>query len=155
MAMTGRCACGAVTYEVVNAPLFTQACHCRDCQRTTGSAFVVHAVMVEDDLKLEGKTRMVVVPSGSGAGCELHACAVCADYVWVRYLYHRVPVIALRTGTLDDPSLLPPQAHIFVRSKQPWLALTDGLPQFEEAFARDAVWPAESVARYEALPPRH
>lgn len=154
MSMTGRCACGAVTYEVVGAPLFTHACHCSDCQRTTGSAFVVHVVLVEDDLKLNGETRMAVVPSGSGAGCELHSCAVCADYIWVRYLYHQVPVIALRTGTLDDPSLLPPQAHVFARSMQPWLVLNDGKPQFDGALPRDEMWPPESIARYAALPPR-
>ena len=99
MTTTGHCGCGAVTYEITGAPLFTQACHCTDCQRTTGSAFVVHTVIVEDDLKLQGETRMAVLPSGSGAGCELHACAQCAAYIWVRYRYHQVPVIAVRAGT--------------------------------------------------------
>lgn len=154
MTTTGHCGCGAVTYEITGAPLFTQACHCTDCQRTTGSAFVVHTVIVEDDLKLQGETRMAVLPSGSGAGCELHACAQCAAYVWVRYRYHQVPVIAVRAGTLDDPAAFPPQAHIFVRSKQPWLSLDDGIPQFETACTREEAWPAESVARYDALPPR-
>jgi hypothetical protein len=152
MAATGRCACGAVTYEVVGTPLFTHACHCRDCQRTTGSAFIVHSILVEDDLKLEGETRMVSLPTGSGAGSEIHACTTCADYIWVRYLYHQVPVVALRTGTLDDPSAYPPEAHIFVGSKQPWLTLGDGKPQFQEAFARENGWPAASVARYDVLP---
>ena len=152
--LTGRCACGAVTYAVTGAPLFTQACHCRDCQKTTGTAFIVHAVMVEDDLKVSGETSMSVVPSGSGAGCELHACAKCAGYIWARYRYHQVPVIALRVGTLDDPSAFPPEAHIFLKSKQPWLSLMDGKPRFEEGVAREAVWPPESVARYNALPKR-
>lgn len=151
---TGRCSCGAVTYELTGEPLFTQACHCLDCQRSTGSAFVVHAVTVEDDLKVQGETKMAIVPSGSDAGCEAHACAVCMDYVWMRYRYHKVPVIALRVGTLDDPTAFQPQAHIFVRSKQPWLTLSDGKPQFEQAAAREDVWPPESVARYDALPKR-
>ncbi|MEQ9643359.1 MAG: GFA family protein [Alphaproteobacteria bacterium] len=154
MTMTGRCACGAVTYRITDAPLFTQACHCTDCQRSTGSAFVVHLVLAEPDFEIEGKTRMATVPSGSGAGCELHACAKCATYIWVRYLYHKVPVIAVRGGTLDDPAAAPPQAHIFTRSMQPWLTLPDGVPRFDEAFARDDVWPAASCRKYDALPPR-
>ena len=154
MAITGRCGCGAVHYEITGEPLFTHACHCTDCQRTTGSAFVVHTVIAEDDLTLNGETRMAVLPSGSGAGCELHACATCAVYIWARYRYHQVPVIAVRSGTLDDPAAFPPGAHIFVASKQPWLTLADGKPQFDAAYRRDEVWPPASNARYDALPAR-
>lgn len=154
MELTGRCACGAVTYRITDAPLFTHACHCTDCQRTTGSAFVVHLVLAEPDFEIEGETRMAIVPSGSGHGCELHSCATCATYIWVRYLYHKVPVIAVRGGTLDDKAAATPQAHIFARSMQPWLKLADGAPQFAEMFVRDELWPAESVHKYDTLPPR-
>lgn len=154
MATTGRCACGALTYELTKAPLFTQACHCRDCQRTTGGAFIVHAIVVEDDLKVDGDIQTYFLPSGSGAGCEASACAKCADYIFVRYLYHKVPVIGLRTGTLDDPSAFPPEAHIFLQSKLPWLTLTDGKPQFQQGVAREDVWPTASVDRYNGLAER-
>ena len=154
MTLTGRCACGDVTYRIKGEPLFTQACHCTDCQRTTGGAFVVHMVLAEEDFKIDGETRMAVVSTGSGAGCELHACAKCMTYVWVRYRYHKVPVIAVRAGTLDDTSAVRPGAHIFTRSKQPWLPLPTDVPTFAEACAREDVWPDESLAKYDALPPR-
>ncbi len=93
---------------------------------------------------------MATLPSGSGAGCELHFCSKCGTYIWCRYLYHKVDVIALRVGTLDDTSMVKPQAHIFVRSKLSWFDLPDGVPVFEGAMDRDAVWSAESVARYNA-----
>lgn len=154
MAMTGRCACGEVTYEIREQPLFTQACHCTDCQRTTGTAFVVHMVVGEPDFEIKGDTRSTVVPSGSGAGCELHFCATCATYLWCRYLYHKVCAIAIRAGTLDDTKAVSPQAHIFTRSKQPWLTLPDNVPQFPEAAPREEIWTEESIQKYENLPPR-
>lgn len=151
MALTGGCSCGAVHYEVTGAPLFTQACHCLDCQRTTGSAFVVHAVLVESDFRIEGEMATARLETGSGQGRDLHFCPACGTAIWVRYLYHQVPVIALRTGTLDDTGQLAPQAHIFLRSKQPWVEIPDGVPAYPEAAAREDMWPAESVARYDAL----
>lgn len=133
--------------------MFTHACHCTDCQRTTGSAFVIHSVLLGDDLQVEGETKAGMLPSGSGAGCEIHFCAACGTYIWCRYLYHKVDVIALRVGTLDDTSQVSPQAHIFTRSKQPWLKLPEDVPAFEEALNRDAVWTAESIERYENASP--
>ena len=150
MPLTGGCGCGSVRYRVGVEAMFTHACHCTDCQRTTGSAFVIHSVYARDDLHIDGETQVATLPSGSGAGCELHFCSKCGTYIWCRYLYHKVDVIALRVGTLDDTSMVKPQAHIFVRSKQSWFDLPDGVPVFEGAMDRDAVWSAESVARYNA-----
>lgn len=154
MGLNGRCACGEVRYEITGEPLFTHACHCVDCQRTTGSAFVIHTVLCEEDLVINGATRTGIGPSGSGAGCEMHGCESCGVIIWLRYLYHQVPVIVVRTGTLEDPNALPPRAHIFTSQKQPWFVLPDDVPTFVEAADRDALWPASSIARYNALAPR-
>ena len=151
--LSGKCACGNVTYEIRGAPLFTQACHCTDCQRTTGSAFVIHTVICEADLALRGETRMGHGPTGSGEGCELHACASCGVIVWVRYRYHKVPVIAVRAGTLDDPTAVTPKAHIFTSRKLPWMTIPPGVPSFDEGVDRAEVWSPESIRRYDALPP--
>ena len=91
-------------------------------------------------------------PTGSGAKCELHACASCGVIVWVRYRYHQVPVIAVRAGTLDDTHAVSPQAHIFVSRKQPWLQLPEDVPLFEDGADKRQIWPRESIERYEALP---
>lgn len=149
--LAGRCACGAVTYTACEAPLFVQACHCRDCQRTTGSGFVVHIVLSRAALVVLGETRVGSGPTGSGAGCELNACAACGVILWTRYLYHEAPVVALRAGTLLDPGAVVPQAHIFVRNKLPWLELEPDMPTFEAGASREQMWPAASLARYAAL----
>ncbi|MEM7466195.1 MAG: GFA family protein [Pseudomonadota bacterium] len=152
MKLTGRCSCGQVRYEIRNEPLFTQACHCTDCQRTTGSAFVIHAVVCEEDVDLTGETKMSLAPTGSGAGCELHACATCGVIIWVRYCYHQVPVIAIRAGTFTDTGALVPQAHIFTSRKQSWVNIPSDVPAFAEGLDRDAVWPSKSIERYQNLP---
>jgi hypothetical protein len=151
MTLTGGCACGSVRYQIKDEPMFTHACHCLDCQRTTGSAFVIHTVVARDDFAVEGDTRTATLPTGSGAGCDLTFCSECGTYITVRYRYHPVPVIAVRSGTLDDTGKVTPQAHIFTRSKQSWLSLPEDAPAFEEAYDRTQVWPADSVARYEGL----
>ena len=151
MSLTGGCSCGAVRYEITGDPLFTQACHCMDCQRTTGSAFVLHTILVESDLEISGQLKSARLPTGSGQGRDLHFCPECGTPIWVRYLYHRVPVIAVRAGTLDDTGAVRPEGHIFLKSKQTWVEVPEGVPAFEEGAAREDMWPAESVARYNAL----
>jgi hypothetical protein len=153
MTLTGGCACGQVRYQITNEPLFTHACHCSDCQRSTGSAFVIHSICARDDLKISGETRAANLPTDSGAGCELHFCTTCGTYIWGRYHYNPAPVIAVRCGTLDDPGQVSPRAHIFTRSKQPWLSLPDDVPATDGALDRETVWPAESVQRYKSLLP--
>lgn len=153
MTLSGRCACGREHYKINEEPLFTHACHCTDCQRTTGSAFVVHLVVAEVDFEIEGETRMSTIATGSGAGCDLHFCTQCGTYIWCRYRYHQVPVIAVRGGTLDDTSAVSPQVHIFTRSKQPWVRLPDDVPAYEEACGREGVWPETSVSKYNLLGP--
>jgi hypothetical protein len=154
MALKGRCACGRVTYQINDEPLFTQACHCLDCQRTTGSAFVVHMVVAEQDFSIDGELNSSVIPTGSGKGCEIYACSHCSTFIWCRYLYHKVPVIAVRSGTLLDPNAVRPQAHLFTASKQTWMTLSDEVPVFDGMSDRGAVWPMESVQKYDSLPLR-
>ena len=62
----------------------------------------------------------------------------------------RFPKLILRPGTLDDPNVATPQAHIWVRRKQSWVTLPPGIPQFKEQYDRETVWPAESLARLRA-----
>ncbi len=123
MALTGGCACGQVRYRINDEPLYTYACHCTDCQRTTGSAFVVHSTVAKEDFEIEGETRAAILPTSSGAGYDLHFCTNCGTYVWCIYHVRSDPVLIVRSGTLDDAAKLRPQAHIFTRSMQPWFIL--------------------------------
>ena len=151
MTLMCGCACGQVRYQINGEPMFTYACHCTDCQRTTGSAFVVHSTVAKDDFEIEGETRAATLPTGSGAGYDLHFCTKCGTYVWCIYHIRSDPVLIVRTGTLDDAAKLRPQAHIFTRSMQPWFTLPDDVPSFPEAFDRSVVWPAKSLKKLNDL----
>ena len=154
MGLSGRCSCGEVRYAVRGEPLATQACHCVDCQRTTGSAFVIHTIVIETDFEISGTTAMGIGPTGSGAGCELHRCVACGVIVWVRYRILPVGVIAIRAGTLDDPNAVRPLAHIFTSQRPSWVVLPDDVPVFDEGTDRRLIWPRTSIERYDALPRR-
>ena len=148
MALRGGCACKAVRYTLTDSPLIVHACHCRDCQRLTGSAFVIN-VWIESDRVEAGPTapKSFRLHGGSGKGHDVFFCEMCGTYVWSRY--HVVPgdCLFVRAGTLDDPSAVKPDVHIFTRSKVPWLALPEGARTFASIYKLDRVWPAESLAR--------
>lgn len=147
----GGCACGAVRYRLLSAPMFVNCCHCRDCQRQTGSAFVINALIETDRIELlAGRPEPVPVPTDSGRPHDIHRCAVCRTALWSDY--GRRPALRfVRVGTLDDPSTLTPDAHIFTRSKLPWVVLPEAVPAVEEYYDMPNLWPAESLARRRAI----
>jgi hypothetical protein len=150
----GGCDCKAVRYRMTSRPLFVHACHCRWCQRESGSAFALNA-MIEADrvLNLGTEPELVHTPSDSGAGQKIARCVSCRVAVWSHYAGSGPVVKFVRVGTLDHPDRLPPDIHIFTASKQPWLVLPPGTPAVPEYYSREAHWPAESLERRAALQP--
>ncbi|MEZ4240585.1 MAG: GFA family protein [Myxococcota bacterium] len=150
----GGCTCRAVRYRLLTEPLFVHCCHCRWCQRETGTAFALNAMVERDRVELLGEEPEIVdTPSQSGLGQRIARCRTCRVAVWSHY--GAGPLVAfLRVGTLDDPDALPPDVHIFTESKQPWVVLPDGVPAFAEFYARSKLWPAASLARFEVLKPQ-
>ena len=149
--LEGGCACGAVRYRLASAPMFVNCCHCRDCQRQTGSAFVLNALIEADRVTLlAGAPECVPVPTDSGRPHDVYRCPQCRTAVWSDY-GRRGVMLFVRVGTLDDASALPPDAHIFTRSKLPWITLPAGVPAFEVYYDMKALWPAESLARRQAI----
>lgn len=147
----GGCACGAVRYRLESAPMFVHCCHCRECQRQTGSAFVVNALIETGRISvLAGDPRPVAVPTGSGRPHEIHRCPACQTALWSDY-GARPALRFVRVGTLDDPGALPPDVHIYTRSKLPWVQLPEGVPAFEVYYDLEALWPAASRARRRAI----
>lgn len=146
----GGCACGLVRYKMASAPIFTQACHCRDCQRQTGTAFAHNAMIETNRLSLEGETEKVALPTPSGGGQTVVRCANCKTALFSHY-GGSDKVAFLRVGTLDDPDAFPPQIHVWTRSKQPWVVLPDSMPRAEEYYRPAEVWPAEALERRKAL----
>jgi hypothetical protein len=149
--LDGGCACGAVRYRLIARPMFVHCCHCRDCQRQTGSAFVLNALIEADNVALlSGPPEAVPVPTDSGRPHLIYRCPECRTAVWSDYGARRV-LLFVRVGTLDDPSALPPDVHIYTRSKLPWVTLPAGAPAFEEYYDMQALWPAASLERRRAI----
>ena len=148
----GGCTCRYVRYRMTTKPLFVHCCHCSWCQRETGSAFVLNAMIEADRVELlEGEVDVVDTPSNSGKGQKISRCPKCRIAVWSNYAGGGDAVRFVRVGTLDEPDRLPPEVHIFTQSKQPWVVLPPGTPAFEEYYKAADIWPADSLARREVL----
>ena len=147
----GGCTCRHVRYRMTTRPLFVHCCHCRWCQRETGSAFVLNAMIEADRVELlAGDVDVVDTPSASGRGQKIARCPRCRVAVWSNYAGGGDLVRFVRVGTQDKPDRLPPDVHIFTMSKQPWVKLDDRAPSYDEFYDIDALWPAESLARRKA-----
>ena len=144
--LEGRCACGEVRYRLSGAPMFVHCCHCLDCQRQTGSAFVLNAIYERDRVELlSGAPEPAPVPTDSGRPHDVYRCPTCRTAVWSDY--GRRGFRFVRVGTLEDPAALPPDVHIFTRSKLPWVTLPAEAPAFEIYYETEKLWPPDSLAR--------
>jgi hypothetical protein len=150
MPREGGCSCGAVRYRLTSEPLFAHCCHCLNCQRQTGSAFVINLLIEADRVELlAGDPQPVDVPRDDGSTQRIFRCPTC--HVAVFSEYGRPEVRFVRGGTLEDPSAITPDVHIYTRSKLPWIALPDTAPAFEEYYDMRALWPAASLERLKAM----
>lgn len=133
-------------YELLNKPIRVHCCHCTDCQRHTGSAFVLNAIIETSAIKiLRGKLRAVPVPRGF-APHDIYRCPKCHVALWSDY-GHRSQIRFVRVGTLDHPSAVPPDIHIYTESKAPWVKLPKAKPAFRRYYELKKVWPRKSQER--------
>ena len=150
--MKGGCTCGAVRYRLTSKPLFVHCCHCTWCQRETGSAFAVNAMIEADRVVLEkGEPELVNTRSKSGKGQKIWRCAQCRIALWSNYAGAGDAVRFVRVGTLDKPGRLPPDIHIFTSTKQKWFALPRGTLAVKEFYDIGNCWPKASLRRRLAL----
>ena len=148
----GGCTCRAISYRMTSKPLFVHCCHCHWCQRETGSAFAINAMIEADRVVLaSGEPEIVDTPSNSGKGQKISRCPACRIALWSNYAGAGDKVRFVRVGTLDDADRCPPDIHIFTSSKQRWVVLPAGVPAVAEYYDRNEHWPAESLARRRAL----
>ena len=146
----GGCSCGEIRYRLTSEPLVTHCCHCLNCQRQTGSAFAVNALIEADRMELvAGEPRRVDAPRDDGSVQKIFRCPTCQVAVYSEY--GRPDIRFVRAGTLDDPSQVSPDVHIFTRSKRDWVGLPESVPAFEVYYDRNEVWRRESLDRIEAL----
>jgi len=147
----GRCACGTVAYRVTLPPLVAHCCHCRWCQRETGSAFAINAVVEHDRVSLlAGAPEVILIPTQSGRGQRIARCPECRVALWSNYADGGEAIRFVRCGTLSAPDRLPPDIHIHTASKLPWVRLPVGVPAVREFYVPKEVWPAASLARWRA-----
>ncbi|VUD64052.1 hypothetical protein TDB9533_03236 [Thalassocella blandensis] len=152
--LEGGCSCGEIRYQLLRAPLFVHCCHCTWCQRESGAAFALNALIETENLTLlQGKLIPVNTPSASGSGQLIHRCPRCRVALWSHYNGMGPAAAFLRVGTLDQANLLPPDIHIFTSTRQPWVNLSQDVPVMEEYYDRREFWSEESLSRHEKMLP--
>jgi hypothetical protein len=130
--------------------MFVHCCHCLNCQRQTGSAFVVNLLIEADSVEvLAGTPQAVDAPRDDGSVQRVHRCPDCQVAMFSQY--SRPEVLFVRAGTVDDPRAITPDVHIFTRSKVAWVTLPEDAPAFEVYYDARSLWPAASLARLDAL----
>jgi hypothetical protein len=144
----GGCTCRHVRYRMITKPMFVHCCHCRWCQRETGSAFALNALIEADRVQLlQGEVAVVDTPTNSGKGQRISRCPICRIAVWSTYAGAGEAIRFVRVGTLDEPTRFPPDIHIYTASKQPWLTLPADMPAEAGYYKASERWPAESLQR--------
>ncbi len=150
----GGCTCGEIRYQVLNSPMVVHCCHCRWCQRQTGTAFALNALIEADQVRVvKGTVEILPVASPSGKGQTIARCQSCRIAVWSNYHMGGLKdyIRFIRVGTLDNPDLMPPDVHIFTCSKQPWVQLPEDATVVDQFYKYEDVWSTESLARREVL----
>lgn len=152
----GGCDCRHVRYRMTSRPLVVHCCHCRWCQRESGTAFALNAMIEADRVELLAHAPTpVMTPSNSGKGQQIWRCPQCWVAVWSNYGGADDTVRFVRVGTLDEPDRLPPDIHIFTSTQQPWVRLPPEAVAVPEYYDAKVHWRADSLARRDALRAKH
>ena len=150
--MEGGCTCRHIRYRLTGKPMIVHACHCRWCQRETGTAHALNAIYEADRVvHTAAEPEIVVTPSASGKGQHIARCRVCKVAVWSNYPNAGPLARFVRVGTLDHPDSCPPDIHIFTSTKQPWVTLPAGAKAVPEFYDPAAVWPPEARERWQVM----
>ena len=136
--MEGGCDCGAVRYRMNANPMMVHCCHCRWCQRETGAAFALNAMIEADRVELlEGEPEAVMTPSASGKGQKIWRCPRCRIAVWSNYAGAGDALRFVRVGTLDEPDRAPPIIQYGNESRVSWYSELGTLQGNRPTYADD------------------
>lgn len=153
-ALDGGCACGAVRYRLTAEPLIVHACHCKSCQRQSGSWYAVNALIESTNVEwLQGAIADWDLPTPTGAGQTVTRCVECGVALWSQY--HKFSrgmdvVRFVRVGTLDNPGCLSPDVDIHCVERTVRVTDAEDRPRYEEFYLLKEVWSAASLARLRA-----
>jgi hypothetical protein len=150
--MEGGCTCRLVRYRLVGLPMIVHACHCRWCQRETGTAHALNAVYEAERVVHTGaEPEIVDTPSASGKGQKIARCPTCKVAIWSNYPGAGPLARFVRVGSLDEPDRLPPDIHIYTASKQSWVTLPPGAKAVPEFYKPADVWSPECSQRWKTM----
>ncbi|KQT33591.1 hypothetical protein ASG29_06070 [Sphingomonas sp. Leaf412] len=152
--MEGGCECGAVRYRLTDMPVTVNCCHCRDCQRITGSAFALNAMIESDRIAVtQGAPEMRSLEREGQGDTHAWRCAICETLLWADHPMMGDAARFVRIGTLDRAEALAPDAHYFVRSRHPWVTPPAGVPAFDTLPSDDTAidLPPDRAARMAML----
>ena len=127
---SGHCLCGAVNYTVNAAPLMSGQCHCKDCQRASGTGHMSIAFFKRDDVQMNGSTKSFAVKADSGNINTRHFCPECGGRVYGENSA-RPGMIGISVGTIDDNSWFKAQRVVYVKDQPIWDATPTDVPRFE------------------------
>jgi hypothetical protein len=137
--LKGGCNCGLVRYTVKPGFRFKlYACHCTDCQTRSGSAFGLQLAVFPNDIDLTGEIVTGEYPQPSGANVKVLSCPKCLTRLYT--INSSNPLAVLRAGTLDNSETLSPAAHFWLKSKQPWIVIPEGVIALETQPASPEDW---------------
>jgi hypothetical protein len=129
--LTGGCLCGSVRYESREPAVVSAVCHCSHCQKQSGSAFSVNLMVPAAAFSVTSQTLATFDDIGdSGLGVKRHFCGRCGSPIYSE-LEANPGVVAIKAGTLDDPSRVEPQVHLWRASAQPWVPVADEAQCFD------------------------
>lgn len=150
--MQGGCNCRYIRYRMTSAPIFVNGCHCRVCQRETGSAFAINAMIEADRVELigEGEPEIFVSQVGSVPATSSARCPRCGVGLWGTHPDFGEAIRFVRGGTLDER--LMPDAHFFTVTRHPLVEVPDDVPSFPGLPTSEdpPLWDAEASARIDA-----
>lgn len=129
--INGACQCGGVQYELLAAPKMVVACHCKECQKLSTSAFSITAMVDASDVRFHGEMKDWSRQADSGNTSAAKFCPSCGNRI-----YHYNPAepdkIKLKPSNLSDTSLIQPTAHVWVSEKQDWYEIPEGVKVFDK-----------------------
>ena len=130
---TGGCQCGSVRYTLTAAPIRVVACHCRECQRQSGSAFGMAMIVPEGSLHVTGETKTFTRIADSGNENAGVFCPTCGVRIY-QVLPHIKGVLVLKPGTLDDTSWVKPSHFVWMKRAQGWVPVPSDVEALQEHF---------------------
>lgn len=127
--ITGGCLCGTVRYTLKSLPKGAGFCHCRTCQRATGSGYFPFMYVTENDLEITGKTTPFLSTGSRGKQIQREFCETCGSLLFGKFEFFP-GFRTISASSLDNPSEFTPQVSIWIQDKQPWDSLNKDLKHF-------------------------